>query len=604
MGTDAQLAGQAVGPYTVEKLVGEGGFAVVYRAVHRELSREVVLKMHKPAAGSAREALARFQRESKLLAKLAHPGIIGVYDHGEHEDTPWFAMPFLTEPTLQVLLERQQGNPYTPGRAVKLVASMLDALEAAHAASVVHRDVKPSNVFVRTDHTVILTDFGIAKTLDGSTQITGAGQSLGTLLYAAPEQLSNAEIGVGADLYSAGLILYHLLAGRLPFGTRPAEVLTAKQGELPTPTSLGAAVPAPLEQLVMRAVHRDADARFADATAFRNALIAALPNISGVNRRLPRPSGKTPLPGADRDAPVLQPGSRPGSSGSSGSRPTLTPGRRLVPGFVWAAFTATLAAVAGLAFLGGLVVGRERPLPPPAPALPSAHEAHETLAPIDTVTIPREYREVIGSLIRMYPGYAPTADERELFAILAVNDHAKVDAPLRVLMRKCLPRFGEGAVYERQLTELMTEHFMHPDSLPMLLNLGVGKPMPAPDPRTDGRMDILSGFIKMDPYELTSWLLLTSSPVLEQLRRARHQEPASMANPISPRSLIFYLSVMRDHFYLEVGGWARVLLASHKPDEAKRGWEHVDPIEWTDSYRLFEMDRRIGAFFRAHPDPR
>lgn len=566
------LDGQDIGPYTVGARVGEGGFAVVYRAVHRELGREVALKLLKPHFGREDRVLQRFQRESKFLAKLAHPGIITVYDQGKHADTPWFAMPFLAEPTLQQLLERQRGEPLGVPRACAIIASMLEALSAAHDASIVHRDLKPSNAFVRADCSVVLTDFGIAKPLDGSTQITGAGESIGTLIYAAPEQLSSEEIGPSADLYAVGLMLYELVAGRLPFGSTPAEIVKAKAAPLPPVDA-----PAPLADVVARAVQADPAARFASAAEFRSALLAAVPRTGAATRPAEsgaarRGSGSTRRPGATGSTPVPR--------GESRSRTGL---RWIVLGGAL-----TLGAVG---FAAGFLAGRRAaPVPAGSPAsvTPSAQPpAASDAGPIDTESVPKYHRAFVETFARQFPGYAPSPEERKILALLVERkpQHERVEELISGGLRRIGPQ---------QLIELEVEDFFPGHALPPLLRMAGGTEASIQVGEQRGPLPEFTGLSKIilsKPADLADWIITGVKGDLDTLRRARHHEPFATTFSNSGRSIVFYLSIMRAPFYEEVGGWARLLLLPH-------------PLAAPEPRRLAELDRRISAYFRARPDPR
>ena len=590
------LTGQTVGPYRVQAKIGEGGFAVVYRAVHEELGRDAALKVLKVPSGSdagsgVSRALQRFNRESKLLAQLEHPGIVPVFDLGVHGDAPWFAMPFLSEPTLHEVIEAQRGKPLPPARAARIVSSLLDALHASHAQSVIHRDVKPSNVFVKPDGSVVLTDFGIAKTLDASTQLTGAGESLGTLAYAAPEQLTGEPVSPAADLYAVGLILYQLLVGRLPFGLKPSEIIAAKMSPLAAPgVSSGVALAAPLELVVMRAVEFDPAARFPDGPAFRAALGAALPRGSGSHAR--PGSGSTPRPRGSGRVPV---------AGTTPPRPRWRGAARAL------ALLALVAAAGALGFVAGRRSPAREATPAAAPSSgASAAPAHQ---PIDTSTIPKANRVLIEQMIRMWPGYAPSPAERRMLTLLVDHDLVKANTGIQAVLGPGVKRLGE-----RQLRELYAEGFfgsIRPEAIQAMVT---GATVPALR-RLEHFGELGGMFPGMSTAaEIASWLMVGISGGLEPLRRARLGEPVKLTLNADPRYVVVYLSLMRETFYEEVGGWVRFLLLAHTPgagraDEGSRHEGDPDehrgpPAPWTDQYRLSEVDRRIAAYFRAHPDPR
>ncbi|HEX5504214.1 MAG TPA: protein kinase [Thermomicrobiales bacterium] len=284
--------------------IGTGGTARVYRARDRVLGRVVAIKLLRPEYARDRAAVARFAREARAAAALAHPHIVDVYDYGPHGDTAFIAMHYVDGPDLGTLLRRD--GPPPPGRAVAIVAAVLQALGAAHARGIVHRDVTTRNILVPADGgPVKLADFGIARVAGGA-EITTAGAAPGTARYMAPEQASGGAVGPAADLYATGVVLYELLAGRPPFeGATPLQVLLRHLHEPPPP--LPGVAPA-LEQVVQTALAKDPADRYPSAAAMLAALRAAWAQAAApppaarrdaVTRPLPvrRPAGRAPRAG-------------------------------------------------------------------------------------------------------------------------------------------------------------------------------------------------------------------------------------------------------------------------------------------------------------------
>ncbi|MBI4569903.1 MAG: protein kinase [Planctomycetes bacterium] len=266
-----------IGPYRVIREVGRGGMGVVYEAVDRELGRRVALKVIARGDGAETEEQAeRFQREARAASKLDHPGIVKVYGAGEDAGVRYFAMEFVSGPSLADLL-RDEG-PLPPERAAHVVARVARALDYAHQRGVIHRDVKPANIMLReADGAPLITDFGLAREAREVT-ITKTGQILGTPAYMAPEQVSGErrDVGPASDQYSLGATLYELLSGRLPFEQAELQsLMLAVMFHSPprlTPRSTG--VPRALETIVKKTLEKDPRHRYATCAALAEDLEA------------------------------------------------------------------------------------------------------------------------------------------------------------------------------------------------------------------------------------------------------------------------------------------------------------------------------------------
>ena len=267
------LAGTTLcGRYRLDHLIGSGGMAQVWEATDAVLGRKVAVKVLHPHLGVDEAFVRRFRQEAIAAARLNNPGIVGVYDtctDGGHEA---IVMELLDATTLRQLIDER--GALDPDTTLRIGLRLLDALEAAHRAGLVHRDVKPSNILLCNDGRVKIADFGIAKA-DDQTELTREGSLIGTASYLAPEQLTGGPVDARADLYSLGLVLYECLTGRVPFdGDTGAAVALARLHTTPTdPRRLRADVPPRLAGAVMGALARDPDDRFASAAAFRAALL-------------------------------------------------------------------------------------------------------------------------------------------------------------------------------------------------------------------------------------------------------------------------------------------------------------------------------------------
>ena len=244
--------------YEVRELLGRGGMGIVYRAWHRRLNRHVALKMLLAGAYARPEERERFLREAEAVAGLRHPNIVQVYDVGDLDGRPYFTMEFVEGGSLA---QRLAGTPMPAGEAAALVATLAEAVQAAHDGGIVHRDLKPANVLLTADGTPKVTDFGLARRLDGGAGLTQSGAPLGTPSYMAPEQAQGKSdtVGPAADVYALGAILYEMLTGRPPFRAETAaETLRQVIDDEPVPPSrLNARVPRDLETICLKCLRKE-----------------------------------------------------------------------------------------------------------------------------------------------------------------------------------------------------------------------------------------------------------------------------------------------------------------------------------------------------------
>ncbi|MHB2022938.1 MAG: protein kinase domain-containing protein [Mycobacteriales bacterium] len=263
--------------YTLLSPLAAGGMGEVWRARDDLLGRSVAVKLLRPGLPSEPEVLRRFREEARHAAALSHPGIAGVFDYGESGDLAYLVMELVEGEPLSTLLSRE--GPLAPGRALDIVGQAGLALQAAHDAGVVHRDVKPANILIRPDGVVKLTDFGIARALDSAT-ITRTGAVLGTAAYLSPEQASGRQVGPSSDLYSLGLVAYECLVGRRAFGAETPVALALAQIHEPAPP-LPLQLPEPVRELVSRALAKDAADRWPTTGEFARRALALASRYGG-----------------------------------------------------------------------------------------------------------------------------------------------------------------------------------------------------------------------------------------------------------------------------------------------------------------------------------
>jgi class 3 adenylate cyclase/tetratricopeptide (TPR) repeat protein len=280
------MIGTTLGPYQIIEEIGRGGMATVYRAHQPSVGRDVAIKTLLKGIGSDEQAVLRFQREARLVARLEHPHILPVYDFDGACEPPYIVMRLLETGTLKDVLLRQT---LSQEEAVYLLRQVSAALDYAHRQGVVHRDVKPSNILIDLDGNAFVADFGIARLTGLPTGLTGSGAMLGTPDYMAPEQASGRDrVDQRADVYALGVVAFQMLAGCLPFaGDNPLGVLM-QHLQQPTPniTDMNPALPQPINGVFHCVLSKDVERRYASAGEFFDALSEALgkPPAASANR--------------------------------------------------------------------------------------------------------------------------------------------------------------------------------------------------------------------------------------------------------------------------------------------------------------------------------
>ncbi len=268
--------GDKLGPYRIEREIGSGGMADVYYAKHETLRRPAAIKVLRPSLASDEVHLQRFMQEARAAASLIHPNIVQVYEIGQDGEHRYIAQEFIPGSNLRQYLTDHGQMPLR--EMLSVLMQILAALSKSAAAGIVHRDIKPENIMLTQDGDVKVADYGLARVLlSDDPQLTRAGTTLGTPMYMSPEQIQEGNVDIRSDLYSLGVTLYHMLAGRPPFtGETPlALAMQHVQAEPPKIDELRAGLPQSLVTIVHRLLAKNPEDRFANPTEVLEALRAA-----------------------------------------------------------------------------------------------------------------------------------------------------------------------------------------------------------------------------------------------------------------------------------------------------------------------------------------
>ena len=276
------LIGTTVGGHHIESLLGVGGMGRVYTAVG-DNGEDVALKLIREDLGKDEVFRRRFEREARVSQRITNPHVVPILDSGEHDGVPYLVQRLIRGGSLEQMLDREVRLELAV--ALRICGDVADGLDALFAGGLVHRDVKPGNVLLESDGRALITDFGLAKDSDG-TNLTRAGQALGSLDYMAPEQIRAEPVGASTDVYALGCVVFHCLCGAPPFSaSKGMRVLWAQlQDEPPDPCAELSEAPAELGPAILRALEKDPAARPQSAGEYARLLYRAA--------RLPeRPSG-------------------------------------------------------------------------------------------------------------------------------------------------------------------------------------------------------------------------------------------------------------------------------------------------------------------------
>ncbi|GAA1895631.1 Stk1 family PASTA domain-containing Ser/Thr kinase [Lapillicoccus jejuensis] len=325
------------GRYRVLEHLADGGMASVWLAVDERLDREVAVKLPRRDLVSDPTFASRFRREARSAARLGHPHVVSVHDQGEDDGDLFLVMEYVPGRTLRELVTAE--GPLPARRALDLLDGLLQALDAAHATGLIHRDVKPENVLIRPDGLVKVADFGLARAVTAATTTNASGTLMGTVAYLSPEQVERGIADARSDVYAAGLVLFELLTGRKAFeGDSPISIAYQHvHGSVPAPSSLVPSVPAELDALVALGTARDPDQRPTGAGDYlvelrrvRRDLGTAELDVRPVRRALAAPTTAVPTarPTTDQGGatgPVGHPTTRLPRTGHDGDTDAMTP---------------------------------------------------------------------------------------------------------------------------------------------------------------------------------------------------------------------------------------------------------------------------------------
>ena len=277
--TEIRIGSEFVG-YRIDELVGRGGMGVVYRAYDLRLKRTVALKLMAPELALDQRFRERFAREAELAMSLEHPNVVPIHDAGDIDGRLYLAMRLVEGTDLRALLHAE--GALDPPRALAICSQVANALDAAHASGLVHRDVKPSNVLLDANEHAYLADFGLTRQFDDPGGPVGEGSSVGTPAYIAPEQIEGGPLDGRADVYSLGCLLYECLTGEAPFarGSRLAMAWAHLEEEPPNASEHRPELPVAIDAVIRKAMAKEPGDRYTTCAA----LIAAAEQALGLRR--------------------------------------------------------------------------------------------------------------------------------------------------------------------------------------------------------------------------------------------------------------------------------------------------------------------------------
>ncbi|HLZ62430.1 MAG TPA: protein kinase [Ktedonosporobacter sp.] len=325
------LVGKSLGQFRIVERIGSGGMATVFKAYQPALDRYVAVKVLPSYHAQDEVFVKRFRQEARAVAKLQHPNIVQIHDFGEDDVShiTYIVMEYVDGGTLKDRLKKALPVP----EAVDYMIQAAEGLDCAHRNGIIHRDVKPANMLVRKDGHLLLSDFGIAKMLEGTTNLTRVGTGIGTPQYMSPEQGMGQAVDRRSDIYSLGIVLFHCLTGRVPFTADSPLTITVKHMNDPLPVDRLTAenVPVPIIQVVQKMTAKQPHERYQSADVLIDALTSAL---AASNLSIQRGwRGGIQPPAAPNLPPSIPSGPLPGTFSNSGNPPGQFAGPPAGPGF-------------------------------------------------------------------------------------------------------------------------------------------------------------------------------------------------------------------------------------------------------------------------------
>jgi hypothetical protein len=379
------LIGRTLGKYQIVEQVGKGGMATVFKAFQPGLDRYVAVKVL-PAYYAHEEGFSqRFVREAKAIARLDHPNILPVYDFGQSDGLSYIVMKYVTAGTLKDRL----GKPLTAQESLGILQQIAAALDHAHDRGLLHRDVKPGNILIDESGWVYLSDFGLAKMVEGSVELTDTGTGVGTPAYMSPEHGQGLKVDERTDVYSLGIVLYEMSTGRVPYEAETPMAVVVKHitSPLPLPRTINPTIPEPVERVILKALAKDPKDRFTRAGDMVKALEVAVTQTKG------EPAVGAPV-SETQEAPIVPPPSAQPPVAPSPSQPVSAPAQRsslpilAIAGMAGALVLVGAALVVALMLLlrGGGDSGGGPDVAGGSPASPSSTPVPGALDPAATPT--------------------------------------------------------------------------------------------------------------------------------------------------------------------------------------------------------------------------